>query len=1065
MISVTGTQLMSLEPGEGSDTGGLPPAPPTVADAGLSEAAFDAILADQRRGWLAGQPTPAAAWLDRQRSIASVPALAAELVYHEFTLRQELGESPEWEDYLSQFANYAEILRLLRKADAVVGQTLIKTGSPSGCQFGDYELLGAIGRGGMGIVYKARQRSLDRLVAVKMIRSGSCASEEERRRFQVEAEAVARLRHPNIVHIYEVSEADGEPFLVLEFVEGDSLARRLGGDPLGPRPAAVLVETLARAVEYAHGMGVVHRDLKPSNVLVEGTLEAALDGCVPKITDFGLAKRLDKTGWTRSDAVLGTPSYMAPEQAASKPATIDARTDVYGLGAILYEMLTGRPPFRAESPLQTLKQVVEIEPARPRLVNPGVPRDLETVCLKCLEKDPQRRYSSAAAVADDLGRWLRGEPLRARRVGALGTGLRLCRRKPVIAGLLGLLILSVTAGLWASWLLTRRAMAGEARAVENERREGVARQEAEANAHEARQILADLVRFGPDAPSNPISFICQPPDTGLLVRAEEQCGRMLRKTPEDTDLRIGLTKVRGALGGVYCQRGQAREGEEWFRQARELWEGLAAGNARQVAPRYWLATAMLWQAGAAATRKDCVREFSLRQSAFILWQELVLENPSNPDLLLNEEICRRDVIERVRSIRHDLQRSLQGEMASLSDLVRDRPDDRALRHRLALTHVLLAEIADGQGGADRGWSHRQEAYRQFRQLAAEQGDDLPARLALAHSCSQLMRPQISDPYYLEAIAIFEQALPRVAAVLQRQPGRDLMPVFLMEDYCCLVMCHARAGAADSAGGLCRKTIAAFVKGVREQSADPHASVSGLAQLSEGLRAAGQLELAREIASEAASVFDRYTAIASQDPGFSRTIAESSLLLSALFRHLGEPMDSLRHAEIALNRFHDVIKDSPDVSRLYNLSDAWVAIGKARWDLGQADGAVAALWESVAAERRAVELAPGDHEKRARLSRCLGRLIDCGGGHCGSSATIAKALLEQEKLWHDNANELMEVSDEFRKLAAEVGQGKQHLKPEEQAERQGYLDHSTRIKRAAEAIRRTDGPGSVASGNS
>src|SRR5262245_34895901 len=276
-----------------------------------------------------------------------------------------------------------------------------------------YEILEVLGRGGMGIVYQARQVKLKRLVALKMILSGGHAGPAELARFRTEAEAVARLQHPNIVQIYEVGEQDGRPFFSLEYVDGGSLAQKLGGTPIPPRAAAQLVETLARAVQSAHDRGIVHRDLKPSNILLTvDRAQWAVSGkeksaelsqvtdhwpptTVPKIADFGLAKQLDEdSGQTRTGAVMGTPSYMAPEQAAGRLKEIGPVTDVYALGAILYETLTGRPPFRAASTVETLEQVRFQEPVPPSRLQPRLPRDLETICLKCLEKDPRQRYDS-----------------------------------------------------------------------------------------------------------------------------------------------------------------------------------------------------------------------------------------------------------------------------------------------------------------------------------------------------------------------------------------------------------------------------------------------------------------------------------------------------------------------------------------------------------------------------------------------------------------------------------------------------------------------------------------------
>jgi tRNA A-37 threonylcarbamoyl transferase component Bud32 len=300
-----------------------------------------------------------------------------------------------------------------------------------------YEILRELGRGGMAVVYKARQSKLNRLVALKMILTGAHAGEAELARFRTEAEAIARLQHPNIVQVYEVGEHAGLPYLALELCAGGSLEKKLNGTPLPPREAAELVEKLAQAMHVAHGRGVIHRDLKPANVLL------AEDG-TPKVTDFGLAKKLDEAGQTATGAVMGTPSYMAPEQAGGKP--VGPLADVYALGAILYECLTGRPPFRAATALDTILQVVTDEPAPPSLLAPQVPRDLETICLKCLRKDPTKRYASAQAMADDLRRFQAGEPIAARRVGRLERAWKWAKRRPTTAALLAV---SVSAGLAA----------------------------------------------------------------------------------------------------------------------------------------------------------------------------------------------------------------------------------------------------------------------------------------------------------------------------------------------------------------------------------------------------------------------------------------------------------------------------------------------------------------------------------------------------------------------------------------------------------------------------------------
>jgi len=279
--------------------------------------------------------------------------------------------------------------------------------------FGDYELLAEIGRGGMGVVFKARQKTLNRLVALKMVLAGRLASKDDLRRFQAEAEAAARLQHHNIVTVHEVGEADGQHFFSMELVEGQSLAARLENGPLPSREAARYLLKLARALDYAHEEGILHRDLKPSNILLDQNDE-------PRITDFGLAKRIggDATHQTQTGAVMGTPSYMSPEQAAGKK-TLGPGCDVYGLGAVLYELVTGRPPFRSATHIDTLLHVMQTEPVPPRLLNPEVDQDSETICLKCLEKDPKQRYRSAGELEKDLSCYLAGVSISARSFNVL----------------------------------------------------------------------------------------------------------------------------------------------------------------------------------------------------------------------------------------------------------------------------------------------------------------------------------------------------------------------------------------------------------------------------------------------------------------------------------------------------------------------------------------------------------------------------------------------------------------------------------------------------------------------
>src|SRR5437879_5221 len=325
--------------------------------------------------------------------------------------------------------------------------------------FGDYELLEEIGRGGQGVVYRARQKSLNRTVALKVIGLGHWATEAHLKRFRREAEAAASLDHSGIVPIYEVGERDGSCYFSMKLVEGGQLDAVLKREPMPIRQAVTLIAKVARTVHYAHEHGILHRDIKPGNILLDQQDE-------PHLTDFGLARLIEtESTVTRTMEVLGTPSYMAPEQAVGNNAAVGSATDVYGLGAVLYQLLTGQPPFAGGTTYETIKLLLDAEPRQPRLLNPKIDRDLSTICLKCLEKDSKRRYASALALAEDLERWLKHEPIQARHTGVFARGAKWVRRNPtsaLLAASLVALIAAVGWNVWKSELIHRRVATGMA---------------------------------------------------------------------------------------------------------------------------------------------------------------------------------------------------------------------------------------------------------------------------------------------------------------------------------------------------------------------------------------------------------------------------------------------------------------------------------------------------------------------------------------------------------------------------------------------------------------------------
>jgi serine/threonine protein kinase/tetratricopeptide (TPR) repeat protein len=446
-----------------------------------------------------------------------------------------------------------------------------------------YEVLGELGRGGMGVVYRARQILLNRSCVLKMILAGVHADAESVVCFLAEAEAVARLQHPNIVQIHHVGEADGLPFFELEYVDGGSLDRRLDGTPWPARPAAELIAALARGVAEAHRQGIIHRDLKPGNVLL------AADG-TPKITDFGLAKALDKdSGLTRTDSIMGSPGYMAPEQAAGTAKLVGPLADVYALGAILYELLTGGAPFRGTSALEIIEQVRHAEPVPPSRLVPGLPRDVETIALKCLQKEPGKRYESAAALAEDLERFRGGEPIVARPVPFWERGIKWARRRPAIASLAAAVILLLAALLGLGVLSYQRItsalrIAQERReAAEASRREAIRQTKvADANFARARKAVDDSFTTVSESQLLKVPGL-QPLRGELLESALRFYQDFLQERGDDPVLRAELAATQSRIGRIQAELGVAAEARRTLKSAIATYRAEIARNPQDLA--------------------------------------------------------------------------------------------------------------------------------------------------------------------------------------------------------------------------------------------------------------------------------------------------------------------------------------------------------------------------------------------------------------------------------------------------------------------------------------------------
>jgi tetratricopeptide (TPR) repeat protein/predicted Ser/Thr protein kinase len=540
----------------------------------------------------------------------------------------EAGKAPERGAWLARYPDLADQLaaffeqqdRLLRmtgplrtitEATGRVGSRTVEpfpAGKETGpgregtgmYSLGDYELEGEIARGGMGVVYKARQISLDRPVALKVLPGGPLANQDDLRRFHMEAAAIAILDHPNIVPIYEVGEHEGLSYFAMKLIEGNSLAQRLPGSVADPRAAARLVATIARAVHHAHQRGVLHRDLKPSNIVIDA------DG-QPHVTDFGLAKRVEgNCELTQSGAVLGTPSYMAPEQASGNRRAITTATDIYGLGAVLYALLTGKPPFKGDSVLETLEQVKQQPPDPPSGLGRDVDRDLETVCLKCLEKEPERRYASALALAEDLERLLRGEPIAARPAGRLGRAWRWCRHNPMLAGFVtttSLLLVVLFVGalvstflIWEARNRTQKALdleqaqrrIAEASATATQEGRSRARRRSERAISQVNELLYELMSS---------RWSSMPGISELRARIAQKTIRSLEgyveESRDDPTVTIELAIVYAQISGIQDSIGAYPESRQAARQILAIQESRLATTPDQtglllnVATTHW----------------------------------------------------------------------------------------------------------------------------------------------------------------------------------------------------------------------------------------------------------------------------------------------------------------------------------------------------------------------------------------------------------------------------------------------------------------------------------------------
>jgi serine/threonine-protein kinase len=580
-----------------------------------------------------------------------------------------------------------------------------------------YELLGKGVRGGGGVVYKARQRRLNRLVAIKTIGVGRQVSPVDLERFRNEAETLGALSHPNIVPVYETAEHEGRLFLLMAYMEGGSLAAHVADYKDDPRTAARLVATAARAVDHAHRHGILHRDLKPSNILLDAAGE-------PHVSDFGLAKRIDTdSGLTLTGAIVGTPSFIAPEQTLGRRGALTTSTDVYGLGAVLYALLTGRPPFQGETPIDTIDLVRNSAPPRPSVLNRRVGRDLEIICLKCLEKEPSRRYRSALALAEDLERWLEGRPIEARPVGSVVKTWRWMQRNRVIASLLGLTAGVLTfAGIWT---MRERAEALNQKAIAIKERD-----KAVGNLRIARRVIdefvTDIAKTGLENEPRMEKLLRQ-----KLKKAAEYYQVLARQDSTDPDTRDDAAHAVARLGQIHSLLGEIAPAEQSFRDALRLFERLQVDYPAVLAYRHGRLESLISLAKVLATQMDTKH---LEEGGMIYGQAI--------------ELCRKEAAQSPEDdgVRYHLARAHLGLAETLRADGRLKDAVRSCRQSISLVDALLGQFPTEA-------SYREHLARSQYQLGlslhamAQREDAVPCFRQALSTYDELATAYPSDPTY------------------------------------------------------------------------------------------------------------------------------------------------------------------------------------------------------------------------------------------------------------------------------------------------------------------------------
>jgi tetratricopeptide (TPR) repeat protein len=903
---------------------------------------------------------------------------------------------------------------------------------------GRFELLEPVGAGAFGTVFKAHDRELDRLVAVKLPRAGSLAGPEHLDRFLREARSAARLRHPSIVPVHEVGQADGLPFLVSEFVRGMTLADFLSGRRPGPRDAARLAAALADALQYAHEQGVVHRDVKPSNVMLD-------EQGAPHLTDFGLARRdAGEVTVTLEGQVLGTPAYMSPEQASGQGHRVDGRTDVYSLGAVLYQLLTGEPPFRGNTRM-LLHQVLHDEPRPPRSLNDHVPRDLETVCLKCLQKDPRRHYASARALADDLHAFLDGRPVQARPTGRLERLWRRCRRNPAVAGLSAALLLSLAlgfAGVVWKWRDAERAL------TEADRQRRLAeghlqdardqRAKAEENFREARgavdeyftAVSENRLLKGPQPGLQPLR-------KELLQKALAYYQRFAEGRRDDPALHAVLAGTYRRMGRITEEIGSPKEARGLLQKAIDLDEAQLRKRPNDPVVRRGLAEAHRWLADVEHRTSRTAESLRNYERALALYADLLKESPGSRDLKL-EQSRTYNGLGLLLAVLHrpdEALRAYERGLALAQEAARGKPGDVELRRGTAAIYHNMGTVYEDL------LQRHDEALRWFRkalaidgQLVRENPADLIAQRHLANHHHSIAVAHSEKGEFDESLAAAERALAIYSHLARDNPAVSQFRSDVADTYRAIGRLHRLRDEPAKALGALHKALELQEKVARDHPEEfEYRRVLGLTCNSAGVFhvTAGRYEAALGLFRGAVAVQEKLVRDHPDSVRFLRHLAifhtNVGRALIALGRH-AEAEQSLRRsgtisAQIVRDRKADAesTQNGDEVKRLLDVAKEERARCARR--LGEIEGAIdqerrqsGADPKGTAPRLRLARL----HGARALLQRRLGKLPEALASSRAAVGLLEKAVKAEPT---DDAlrRELGEACEALGRLEADAGQ--------------------------------------------